>query len=136
MMCEADGVPLTKRFLLSWAANAIALVVATFLLSRVTYASDGDLILAAIVFGILNTILKPFLKLVTFPLAVLTLGIAWFAVSMLMLVIVDWLVDGFEIRGFWTLVWATLIVWAVNLVLDLVPGPWRARRGGGRRKTR
>jgi putative membrane protein len=135
-MCEAGGVSLTKRFLLSWAANAIALVVATFLLSRVTYGSDGDLILAAIVFGILNTILKPLLKLVTFPLAVLTLGVAWFAVSMLMLVIVDSLVDGFEIHGFWTLVWATLIVWAVNLVLDLVPGPWRARRGGGRPKRR
>jgi len=120
-MCEANGVSLTERLLLSWAANAIALVVATLLLDRVSYGTKGDLVVAAVVFGLLNTILKPLLKLVTFPLAVLTLGIAWFAVSMLMLVLTDSLVDGFEIRGFWTLVWATLIVWAVNFVLDVVP---------------
>jgi putative membrane protein len=126
-------VSFLKGLLLSWAANAIALAAATLLLDRVTYGSRGDLILAAAVFGILNTILKPVLKGVTFPAAILTLGIAWFAVSMLMLVITDSLVDGFRIRGFSTLVWATLIVWLVNLVLDVVPGPWRAaRRGGGR----
>jgi len=130
-------VSFSERFLLSWAANAIALVAATLLLDRVTYGSRGDLILAAVVFGILNTILKPVLKVVTFPAAILTLGIAWFAVSMLMLVLTDSLVDGFKIRGFWTLVWATLLVWLVNLVLDVVPGPWRAaRRGGGRQPNR
>lgn len=123
----------SERFLLSWAANAIALVVATLLLDRVTYGSRGDLILAAAVFGILNTILKPVLKVVTFPAAILTLGIAWFAVSMLMLVLTDSLVDGFRIRGFWTLVWATLLVWLVNLALDVVPGPWRAARRQKRR---
>jgi putative membrane protein len=129
-------VSLFERLLLSWAANAIALVVATLLLDRVTYATKGDLAVAAIVFGLLNTILKPVLKIVSFPLAILTLGIAWFAVSMLMLVLTDSLVDGFRIRGFGTLVWATLIVWAVNLVLDVVPGPWRDVRRGKRRGTK
>ena len=51
--------------------------------------SAGTLVIAAAVFGILNTILKPILKLLTFPLAIFTLGLAWFGVAMLML----WLTD-------------------------------------------
>jgi len=86
------------------------------------------------VFGVLNTLLKPLLRLVTLPLAILTFGIAWFFVSLLMLVITKDAVTGFHIYGFWTLVKATLIVWVVNLVLDLTPGPWQIT--GSRRKQR
>jgi uncharacterized membrane protein YvlD (DUF360 family) len=47
---------------------------------------------------------------------------------MLMLALTAAIVGSFEIHGFWALVWATVIVWVVNLVLDLVPGPWRHTR--------
>jgi uncharacterized membrane protein YvlD (DUF360 family) len=57
-----------------------------------------------------------------------TLRLAWFGVSMLMLLITAWIVDSFDIDGFWALVWATLIVWVVNLLLDIVPGPWKHTR--------
>ena len=93
-----------------------------------TIGSFGDLVLAALLFGILNTFLKPVLKLLTLPLAVITLRLIWFGVAMLMLLITAAIVDSFDIHGFWALVWATLIVWVVNLLLDLLPGPWRARR--------
>ena len=73
----------------------------------------------------LNTALKPLLRFVTLPLAILTLGIAWFFVSLLMLAITKGIVSGFAIHGFWTLVKATLVVWLVNLVLDFIPGPWQ-----------
>ena len=116
------------RFLaLSWAANAITLAVAAFVLSGVSYKGFGDLLTAAALFGILNTFLKPFLRLLTLPLLPITLGLIWFFVSMLMLEITNWLVNGFEIDGFWALVWATIIVWLVNLVLDWF-GPWRGTR--------
>ena len=72
--------------------------------------------------------MKPILKLLTLPLAIVTLGIAWFFVAAFMLLITDAIVGGFDIDGFWTLVWATVIVWVVNLVLDLAPGPWRGTR--------
>ena len=86
-------------------------------------------------FGVLNTILKPLLRLITVPLALVTFGIAWFFVSLLMLVLTRAIVSGFEIHGFGTLVAATLIVWLVNLVLDLAPGPWQVT-GKRRRKNR
>jgi putative membrane protein len=119
--------PLSVRLAISWLTNAIVLGITAALLSGVTVSSAGSLLLAAAVFGVLNTILKPLLRLITLPLAVLTLGIAWFFVSLLMLVITKGIVSGFEINGFWTLVEATVIVWLVNMVLDFVPGPWQIR---------
>jgi putative membrane protein len=116
------------RFLaLAWAANAIVLFVVTLVLSGVTYKGFGDLLTAAALFGILNTFLKPFLRLLTLPLLPITLGLIWFFVSMLMLALTSWIVNGFDINGFWALVWSTVIVWAMNLVLDFF-GPWRGTR--------
>ena len=119
---------LAKQLTLSWVANAVVLAVVTAVLSGVTVDTVGDLIRAALLFGILNTIVKPFLRLLTLPLAFITLGLIWFGVAMLMLWLTDLLIDGFEIHGFRSLVWATIIVWVVNVVLDFVPGPWRGTR--------
>jgi putative membrane protein len=120
---------LTQRLLVSWLGNAIMLAVADGVLTNVTVSSAGDLILAAALFGILNTFLKPIARLVTLPLAIVTLGIAWFFVSMLMLYLTQAIVSGFSIHGFWTLVWATIIVWVVDLVLDIVMASWTKGRG-------
>jgi putative membrane protein len=121
-------IRLAKQLTLSWVANAVVLAVVTAVLSGVEVDTVGDLIRAALLFGILNTILKPLLRLLTLPLAFITLGLIWFGVSMLMLWLTDLLIDGFSIHGFRSLVWATIIVWAVNVVLDFVPGPWRGTR--------
>ena len=112
----------------SFAANAVVLAVIVIVFSGVTIGPTGDLLEAALVFGLLNTIVKPILKLVTLPLAVVTLRLIWFGVAMLMLKLTAIIVPSFDIHGFLTLIWATLAVWAVNLALDLVPGPWRGTR--------
>jgi putative membrane protein len=126
---------LPVRLAISWLTNALILAIVAGLLSGVHVRNAGSLLAAAAVFGVLNTILKPVLRFATLPLALLTFGIAWFFVAMLMLAITKTLVGGFHIDGFWTLVAATLIVWLVNLVLDLTPGPWQVtgRRGRIRR---
>ena len=128
--------PLGLRLAISWLTNALILAIVTGLLSDVTVQNFGSLLLAAAVFGVLNTLLKPLLRFITFPLAILTLGIAWFFVSMLMLDITDAIVSGFHIDGFWTLVWATVIVWLVNMALDFIPGPWQMAGRRGRRNLR
>ena len=121
-------IRLAKQLLLSWVANAVVLAVVTAVLSGVEVGSAGDLIRAALLFGILNTVLKPILRALTLPLAFITLGLIWFGVSMAMLWLTDLLVGGFEIHGLSALFWATIIVWVVNVVLDFVPGPWRGTR--------
>jgi putative membrane protein len=125
---------LPVRLAVSWLTNALVLAILTVVVQGVDVTDAGALLVAAAVFGVLNTVLKPLLRLVTLPLAILTFGLAWFFVSLLMLVLTTDIVGGFHIYGFWTLVKATLIVWLVNLVLDLAPGPWQitGRRRGAR----
>jgi putative membrane protein len=138
---EASGGRITRspslpvRLAISWLTNALVLAVVVALLHHVTVNDAGSLLAAAAVFGVLNTLLKPVLRLVTLPLAIFTFGLAWFFVSLLMLVLTRSLVSGFHIHGFWTLVAATLIVWIVNVALDLTPGPWQLT-GRRRRQLR
>lgn len=121
-------MPRLKQLALSWAANAIVLFIVAIILSDVKVDGAWDLLKAAALFGVLNTLVKPIIKLLTLPFAILTLGIAWFFVAALMLLVTDWLIDGFEIEGFGTLILATILVWIVNLALDYLPGPWRGTR--------
>lgn len=117
------------RYLLaSWAANALVLGIVAAAFDDVRADTFGDLLVAAAVFGVLNTILKPILRLVTLPVAVITLGLAWFGISMLMLWLTSVIVSGFDISGFWTYVWATLAVWAVNVLLELIEHFWGRSR--------
>jgi putative membrane protein len=118
----------SRWLLVSWAANAIALGVTGWILSGMTFhGSVSAVLVSALVYGVLNTILKPIMRLLTLPLAVVTLGLAWFFVSLMMLWLTDLLVSDFSINGFWTYVWATIIIWAVNVPLDLILRP-RAQR--------
>jgi putative membrane protein len=117
--------PLFARVAISWLTNALILALVALVLAKVHVDDAGSLLFAAAVFGVLNTVVKPVLRFATLPLAILTLGVAWFFVSLLMLLITDGIVGGFDINGFWTLVAATVIVWLVNLLLDLTPGPWQ-----------
>lgn len=134
-MCSVSQQPtLPVRLAISWLTNAIVLGIVALVLHGVHAKNAGSLLAAAAVFGVLNTVLKPLLRLVTLPLAILTFGIAWFFISLLMLVITKGIVTGFHVHGFWTLVAATLIVWAVNVVLDVTPGPWQLT--GRRRRLR
>ncbi len=121
------------RLGISWLTNALVLAVVAGVLSGVHVKDAADLLEAAAVFGVLNTLLKPLLRLVTLPLAIVSFGIAWFFVSLLMLLLTRAIIGGFSIHGFWTLVGATLIVWLVNVLLDLTPGPWQLT---GKRRRR
>jgi putative membrane protein len=125
-------VQFLKYLGLSWLANAVTLGIVAGIFDNIEGGSFGQMLAAGGLFGVLNTVLKPLLRLLTLPLAVLTLGVAWFGVSMLMLKLTDLLVKGFDIHGFGTLFWATVVVWAVNVVLELVTLPWRPRRAGSR----
>ena len=112
---------MVRWLLVSWAVNAIVLGMVGWILGSVTFhGSTSTVIWSALVFGILNTVLKPVLKVITFPLALVTFGLAWFFVSMLMLWLTQTIINGFDINGFWNYVWATILVWAVNMVVDAV----------------
>src|SRR6476659_6014651 len=104
-----------QRLAIGWVVDSLALAAAAVLFSDV-YGSVAAVIGAALVFGLLSSFVKPVLKFLTFPFAILTLGIAWFFVAMFILWLTSAIVSGFHIDGFWTLVGATIIVWAVGAV--------------------
>jgi putative membrane protein len=109
--------------LVRFIGNVAAIWVAAELLDGVSYGDEWQrLLLAALVLTIANWLVKPVLTLLALPVIVLTLGIALFFVSLAMLLLTEWLVDGFAIDGFWSAVGATVIVWAVNgLVQAIAP---------------
>ena len=123
-------MPFLLRILVAWAVDAAALAVAAWIFTGITVGgSAGTLIIAALVYGILATFIKPLLKLLTLPLAIVTVGIAWFFVAMFILWLTDVIVSGFTINGFWSLAGGTIVVWLVGVVADhwLFPKKGRSR---------
>jgi putative membrane protein len=116
------------------AGNLAALWVAAEVLDDVTYGgSFGVLLLAAVVFTIANWLVKPVVAVLAIPLIIVTLGVAYFFVNVLMLLLTDWVVGDFEVGGFWTVVGATVIVWLVNMIISAAVHDW-ARYGERRRR--
>jgi putative membrane protein len=119
------------NFLVKTIANAGALWVAVWLLQDITLTGESTgkkawtLLLVALLFGVVNFLVKPVVKLLTLPLFILTLGLITLVVNALMLLLTSWLADifdlSFHVEGFWTAVLGGLIIsivsWALNLVL-------------------
>ena len=117
-----------RALLVGWASNAIALLVAAWLLSGVSYGDEWwTLLIAAAVFTVVNAWIKPVIAVLSIPFIVVTLGLFYFLLNVLMLYVTDWVVPDFEIRTFWWGVLAAIIVSVINGVLHpLLPDPERA----------
>ncbi|MFE0187016.1 phage holin family protein [Streptomyces sp. NPDC059008] len=120
-----------KHFLVKTIANAAALAVAIWLLKDITLTGENTgrqvltLILVALIFGLVNFLVKPVVKLLSFPLFILTLGLITLVVNALMLLLTSWLagkVDlAFHVNGFWTALLGGVIIsivsWAMHVIL-------------------
>ena len=112
---------LVRRLAYMWAFNLLAIYAAASLISGISYSdSFGTLALAALVFAVVNMFVKPATKFLAFPLILVTLGIALFFINVLMLYVTDWIVPDFSIAHFGAAVWATIVIWGVNWVLQIV----------------
>jgi putative membrane protein len=116
------------RVLILWGINILALIVIDWLFDGVRIDSWWPLLLGAAVLTIGNAILKPILAVLTLPLIIVTLGLAYFAINVLMLALSEWIAPRFSIDGFWTYVGATVVVWLVNLVVGGLLGKVRGDR--------
>jgi putative membrane protein len=115
-----------RAFLIRWISNVGALFVATWLLSGVTYGDEWwSLLIAALVFTVVNAFIKPVLAILSIPFILVTLGLFYFLLNILMLYITDWVVPDFEISTFWWGALAAIIVSIVNaILLRLLPDPY------------
>ncbi len=106
------------RLAIVYGINVLALIVVDWIFSSITIGRWGSLLFGALVLTIGNLIIKPILAILTLPLIIVTFGLAYFAINVLMLALAEWLAPDFSIDGFWTYVGATIVVWLVNFVVD------------------
>lgn len=108
--------------LLGWGVNIVALLVIDEIFDTIEIGRWGSILLGAAVLGLANAFVKPVLAILTLPVILLTLGLGYFAINVLMLALAEWIAPDFKIDGFWTYVWATIVVWLVNWILNSLLG--------------
>ena len=106
-------------FLLHWGLTALSLWVASHVFRGISFQSGSALLVAALLLGFANAILRPLLILLTLPLTVLTLGIFLLVINALMLLLVAAVVKGFRISGFWTAFFAAIFIAVFSFLVDL-----------------
>ncbi|MDQ3279362.1 MAG: phage holin family protein [Bacteroidota bacterium] len=109
-------------FILKILATAVAAYVASWLLAGVTIASAGTAILVALVFAILNAIVRPILVLLTIPITIVTLGLFLLVINIIIVKLTDYLIDGFAVDGLLTALLFSLIVSAVSWIINAIVG--------------
>jgi putative membrane protein len=105
------------RILVAWGINILALLVADWLFSGFSIERWGPVIFAGAVLGLANVFLKPLLTFIALPLIILTFGIAYFFVNVVVLLFTEWVTPDFSIDGFWTYVGGTIVIWLVNWIV-------------------
>jgi putative membrane protein len=105
------------RILFNWLLNAISLMIVAQVIRGFNVASFKTALIAALVIGLVNATIGLFLKLITFPLTLITVGIFWFVINGLMLMLAAHFVPGFTIQGFTPAFFGAIVLSLVNLVL-------------------
>lgn len=107
-----------RNFLIRLIVNSLALTVAAWLIPGIRMSDDfADVLLVALVFGVLNALLKPILLILSLPLLILTLGLFAFVVNALLLLLTARLLDDFAVSGFWTAVLGSIVISIVTMLL-------------------
>jgi putative membrane protein len=114
--------------LVGWGINIVALLLVDEIFDSVDIGRWWPVLIGAAVLGIANAVVKPVLAVLALPLIIVTLGLAYFAINVLMLALAEWIATDFSIDGFWTYVGATIVVWLVNWVLNALLGGLLGRR--------
>ncbi len=110
--------------------NAVALAIAAWILPGImiegaTTTDQGiTLAIVAVIFGLVNLIVRPIVSLLALPVIILTLGLVIFVINALMLLLTDWIAEqfdvGFQVDGFWTALLGALIITVVAAILERV----------------
>ncbi|MFQ6003094.1 MAG: phage holin family protein [Candidatus Zixiibacteriota bacterium] len=109
-----------KAFLLKWFITALSIFIVANIFGIIHIENLKALLLAALILGILNASLRPFLVILTLPITILTLGLFTLVINGFLLYAVSGLVSGFEIASFWKAFWAALLISIVNALINFL----------------
>jgi putative membrane protein len=113
---------------IKWAINTIAIMLAIKYVPGIVYAGEWwGILIVGMIFGLVNTIIRPLIKLFTFPLLILSLGLFTFVINAMMLSLTSWLSEslhlGFHVEGFKPAFWGALVISMVSLLLGCLMPP-------------
>jgi len=108
------------RLIVHWLLSALCLLLVSRFVPGIFVRGIGTALIAAVVIGLVNGTIGALLKLVTFPLTILTFGIFWLLINALMLKFAALLVPGFEVRGLWPAFWGGIILSVLNMLVRRV----------------
>jgi putative membrane protein len=108
------------RFIIRCLISAVTLVLVSYLIPGIGFDSFLTVVLAALVLGIINAVIRPLILFLTLPLNILTLGLFTFVVNGLMLWLVHMLLSGFEILNFSSAIWGAIVYWIVNWIINIL----------------
>ena len=115
------------RILVAWLINALALFLLPYVFPWVTVDSMGAALIAALVLGLVNALIRPVLVLLTLPVTILTLGLFILVINGLLFWWVGSFLEGFRVAGFWSGVFGaivySLITWAIAAIVLPSPRP-------------
>ena len=104
--------------LLKWLLSAASLLFVAYVYSGVQIKSYGAALMAAVVIGLFNAVLRPVLVVLTLPVTIVTLGLFLFVVNALMFWAAAGILDGFHVRGFWAAMWGAILYSGLGLLID------------------
>ena len=107
-----------RHWLIHWLLNAVALVVVANLVPGISVEGFGSALVAAVVIGLVGATVGIFLKLVFLPFIILTLGIVYFLINGLMLMLASALVPGFRVKGWLAATIGSILLTIVNYLLN------------------
>jgi putative membrane protein len=115
------------RLLLHWVLSALAIWIVSQLVPGFVLSGPAAALIAAVVIGLINATLGLFLKIITFPLTILTLGLFWFVVNAVMIELASMFVPGFHVQSFASAFWGGIVLSVVNMLLKWLVMPPRDR---------
>jgi putative membrane protein len=117
-----------KEFLQRWMISTVAALIATYLVSGITYQTWVDLFVATFMLGLLNTFVRPILMLFSLPLLIFTLGLFTLIINALLLYFVGFLLaPKFNVTSFGAAFWGALVITIISLILNSLTGTGGAR---------
>ncbi|MCL5113568.1 MAG: phage holin family protein [Patescibacteria group bacterium] len=104
--------------LIKWLVSALAILVTAYLLPGIHIASFTTALVVAVVLGIINTVVKPVLLILTLPITILTLGLFTLVINAAVIILTSYLVPGFKVDGFWWALLFSIVLSVVNWFLN------------------
>lgn len=111
------------RMLLNWLLSALAVWIVAQVVPGIYLSGAAAALIAALAIGFINATIGLLLKIITFPLTLVTLGLFWFVINALMLELASALVPGFKIHGFLAAFLGAIVLSVVNLLLKTLVMP-------------